>query len=105
MIWAPIAAFGMAAWFSAAVVILGLCRAARRADKRGSVRPASDQRSVFVSGKSNVVDLCAFRAARTRPVVCVAAVAEQACDRGSYLSSRDSRRSFSSLPSVWQVGQ
>ena len=103
MIWVLTAAFGMAAWLTSAAVILGLCRVASRADKPWL--PASDQRSVFVSGESNVFDLCAFREARTRPVVCVDVVAEQARDRGSYLSSLDSRRSLSSLPSVWQVGQ
>jgi hypothetical protein len=101
MTWALIAAFGMVAWLSAATVIFGLCRAASRADGLG----ASGQRSVFVSGESNVVDLCAFRAARTRSFVWVDVVAEQARDRGSYLSSLDSRRSLSSLPSVWHVGQ
>jgi hypothetical protein len=104
MIWAPIAAFCVVAWLSAAVFILGLCRAASRADKLGSVRRASDQRRQFVTRASNVVDLSAFRAARTRSVVCESSP-KRALDRGFYFSSLDSRRSLSSLPSVWHVGQ
>ena len=76
MIWAPIAAFGLVAWLSAAVFIIGLCRAAGRADELASVCRASDQRSVFVTSESNVVDLSAFRAARTASVVC-AVVADE----------------------------
>jgi hypothetical protein len=98
MIWALIAAFGLASWLSAAMLILGLCRAA-------SLRPASDQPSVFVSGETNVVDLRAFRAARTRPLENVNDAAAAGRGGGSYLSSLESRRSLRSLPSVWQVGQ
>jgi hypothetical protein len=96
--WVLIAAFGVAAWLSAAMLVLGLCRAA-------SPPPASDRPSVLVGGESNVVDLRAVRAACTRPLVSVEVAAAGARDRGSYLSSLDSRRSLSSLPSVWHVGQ
>ena len=98
MIWVQIAAFGLASWLSVAMLILGLCRAA-------SLRPASEQPGVFAGDESNVVDLRAVRAARTRPLVGVDAVAAPGRDRGSYLSSLDSRRSLRSLPSVWHVGQ
>jgi hypothetical protein len=89
MIWVLIAACSFAAWLSAASLILGLCRAASRGDRLGSVR-ASHPPSILVNGETNIFDLCAFRDAR---------------DRRCYLSSRDSRRSLSSLPSVWHVGQ
>jgi hypothetical protein len=98
MIWDLIAAFGLASWLSAAILILGLCRAA-------SLSPTSDQPSVFANGQSNVVDLRASRAARTRPLENVDDAAAAGRGGGSYLSSLDSRRSFSSLPSVWHVGQ
>ena len=80
------------------MLILGVCRAA-------SLRLPSDEPSVLVCGESNVVDLRALRAARTRPLVSVDTAAAPACGRSSYLSSLDSRRSLSSLPSVWHVGQ
>jgi len=67
MTWVLIAAFGLAAWLSAAMLILGLCRAARRADELGSVGFASNQGSGALSSESNVVDLCAFGASRTGP--------------------------------------
>ena len=97
MIWVLIAALGLAAWLSAAMLILGLCRAA-------GLRPP-DQSSVSGSDESNVVDLRAFRTARTRPLVSVNTAGAPGRGRGSYLSSLDSRRSLSSLPSVWHVGQ
>ena len=95
MIWVLIAAFGMAAWLLAAAFVVGLCRAAGRADELGSVGFVSDRRSGALSGEGNVVDLSAFRAAR----------ASSKRAGLPYFSSRDSRRSLSSLPSVWQVGQ
>jgi hypothetical protein len=49
MTWVLIAAFGLASWLSVAMLILGLCRAA-------SLRPASEQPSVFAGDESNVVD-------------------------------------------------
>jgi hypothetical protein len=88
MTWVLVAAFGLAAWLLAVVFILGLCRAAAQADEVASLRSASGHWSALLESESNVVDLCAFRAAR-----------------GAYLSSLDRRRSLSSLPSVWQVGQ
>jgi biopolymer transport protein ExbB/TolQ len=95
MTWVLMAAFGLASWLSAAMLILGLCRAARRADELGSVGFASNQGSGALSSESNVVDLSAFGASAHRPDAC-----------GSpYFSSLESRRSLSSLPSVWQVGQ
>jgi hypothetical protein len=89
------AAFGLASWLSAAMLILGLCRAAGRADELGSVGFASDPQSGALSSESNVVDLSAFRANAHRPEACGL----------PYFSSLESRRSLSSLPSVWQVGQ
>jgi hypothetical protein len=61
------AAFGLASWLSAAMLVLGLCRAAGRADELGSVGFASDPQSGALSSESNVVDLSAFRATRTGP--------------------------------------
>jgi hypothetical protein len=103
MTWVLIGALGVAAWLSAAVLMLGLCRAASRANQPESVRPASSRRSISVSGESNVLDLCAFRAVRARATIGAGVVAKQAAR--SYFSSLESRRSLSSLPSVWQVGQ
>ena len=67
MIWVLMAAFGLAAWLSAAAFVLGLCRAASRADELGSVGFVSDRRSAALSGEGNVVDLRTFRAARVSP--------------------------------------
>ena len=65
MIWVLIAAFGLAAWLLSAAFVLGLCRAASRADELGSVGFVSDRRSGALSSEGNVVDLSAFRATRT----------------------------------------
>jgi hypothetical protein len=82
MSWVLIAVFGFVAWLSAVVFVLTLCRAAARADALGQAT---------VVGHPNVIDLAAVRENR-RPAM-------------PYFKSRDSRLSFSSLPSVWQVGQ
>jgi hypothetical protein len=88
VIWVLVAALGFAAWLLVAWFVLALCRAAARADAVTTVA-VCDRRLAFdrATGcrEAQVIDLCALRAA--------------------YLSSRDSRRSLSSLPSVWQVGQ
>jgi hypothetical protein len=89
-----IAVFGLASWISAAMLILGLCRAAGRGDELASAGFASARGSGALSSESNVVDLRAFRAEHRTEAPGL-----------SYFSSLDSRRSLSSLPSVWQVGQ
>ena len=62
-----IAVFGLASWISAAMLILGLCRAAGRGDELASAGFASARGSGAHSSDSNVVDLRAFRAERTGP--------------------------------------
>jgi hypothetical protein len=65
MSWVLMAAFGLAAWLLAVAFVLGLCRAASRADELGSAGFAFDRGSGSLSSESNVVDLSAFRATRT----------------------------------------
>jgi hypothetical protein len=67
MIWVLIAAFGLTAWLFAVALVLGLCRAASRADELGSLGFVSDRLSGALSSEGNVVDLSAFRATRTNP--------------------------------------
>jgi hypothetical protein len=67
MSWVLMAAFGLAAWLLVAAFVLGLCRAASRADELGSVRFASDRGLDSLASENNVVDLCAFRAERAGP--------------------------------------
>jgi hypothetical protein len=63
MSWVLIAAFGLALWLLVAAFVLALCHAAGRADAL-AIAAASEQRIGFYSAESNVVDFCAFRAAR-----------------------------------------
>ena len=67
MNWVLMAAFGLAAWLLAVAFVLGLCRAAGRADELGSVGFASNLGSGSLGSESNVVDLSAFRATRAGP--------------------------------------
>ena len=95
MIWVLIAAFGLTAWLFAVAFVLGLCRAASRADALGSVGFVSDRLSGALSSQGNVVDFERVPRNAHEPEACGL----------PYFSSRDSRRSLSSLPSVWHVGQ
>jgi hypothetical protein len=78
MTWVLVAVFAFAAWLSAVWFFVVLCSAASRGDDLSPAR--AQDRLTFVratpDGEDNVIEL------------------------RSYLSSRDSRRSLSSLPSV-----
>ena len=73
-----IAVFGLASWISAAMLMLGLCRAAGRGDELARAGLASARGSGALSSESNVVDLRAFRAARTGPQACPTSAASTA---------------------------
>jgi len=75
MTWVVIAASAFALWCSVVMLVLGLCRSAARGDE--AVARDAVASAAAVAGPTRVV----------------------------YLRSRESRRSFRSLPSVWQVGQ
>jgi hypothetical protein len=91
MTWILIAVSGLVAWLSVSSFFLALCHAAGRAEGLAKVSGVSDL---------NVIDLRSVRGTR-RPL-------PSDLRRGratSYFSSRESRRSLSSRPPVWQAGQ
>jgi hypothetical protein len=84
MNWLLISALGFAAWVSVLVLLVAMCRAAARGDEIATATSG---------GHASAIDLRGVHGGRS------------ASPRRRYLSRRESRRSLSSLPSVWQVGQ
>jgi len=91
MTWVLIAVSGFVAWLVVSSFFLALCREAARADQLANAGGVSER---------NVIDLRAVRETRR------SSPSDLKRGRaGCYFNNRDSRRSLSSFPSVWHVGQ